>query len=100
MSDTATADKKQPDLSTKENYTDRVTVREWAGDKFIHPIAGVPALWREIRGEPVVYVWSKSGGANAPKGSEITDPKTGDVWVVDESKRGRTFTVCYVTKRS
>lgn len=103
MTDTATADDKKEEKkspSKKESYDEKVTIKEWAGDKFGDPRDDVPAFRTEISGKTVIYIAPKPG-IKSPVKSEIIDAK-GDVWVVTESKRSSdnfTHYLNYVTKK-
>lgn len=92
--------KEMPDPGKKESYKDKVTVREWAGDKFGPPIKDVPAFyWEQKDGKLAIWIWTAGTTAKAPKGSEITDQKTGDVWVVTSATKGQANWLCYGTKK-
>lgn len=93
-------EKKSPDPRKKESYTDKVTVRQWAGDKFIDPRDTV-AFKGEFKDAPVLYVYTTNTSINPVAKSEITD-KDGVVWVVSKSVETTdnfTFYRCHVTKK-
>ena len=106
MSDTATAtaddkkeEKKNPDWTKKESYTEKVSVRPFLGGQLAkNPIKDVPACRGEIKGKQVIWVWWPGTTVKTPKDSEITG-EDGVVWVVAESKRVDKFDYCYVTKK-
>jgi hypothetical protein len=109
MSDTQTAtadDKKKaepkiPDLKTKDSFTEKLTLREKVSDPtvvFGPQVKDVPAVYGEVEGKKVVWVITPS----CPKGSELTDQKTGDVFTVETTSRGRSnfaYHVCYISPK-
>jgi ABC-type molybdate transport system substrate-binding protein len=99
MSDAIADEKKEkPDLSKKESFTEKVTVREFAGGMLLNPVKDVPAAYWEVEGKRVIYILAASCG----KGSEVTDQKTGDVWIVDSATKGTrnfTYILCEVKKK-
>jgi hypothetical protein len=82
------------------SYDEKVTVRQWYGQKFLNPVSNVSAHRGQIEGKLVIYTRPRAGNDKTPKGSEITD-KDGNVYVVDSVAGGQlsTFHINYVTPK-
>jgi hypothetical protein len=92
--------KKNPKLDDKASYTDKVTVRQKGDKKLSDPIETV-AFWGEVNKKKFLYVWAADSGlSKLTKGSEITETKSGDVWIVDKpGGAGSPFYICEVSKK-
>lgn len=103
MSEAVADDKKKeepkvPDLKTKDSFTEKMTLREFGGGMLLNPVKDVPAVYGELEGKKVAWVIAPK----CPKGSELTDQKTGDVFTVETSTMGKynfAFHLCYIKKK-
>ncbi len=98
MSDAVAEEPKLPDLKTKDSFAERMTLREFGGGMLLNPVKDVPAVYGEVEGKKMLWVATPA----CPKGSELTDQKTGDVYTVDKSTKGKynfTFHACYISPK-
>lgn len=106
MADTVAVaqEKKALPLDKKEAYDIPVTVKQWVAGgagMFLNELPTV-AMRTKIDGKDVLYIWTAGTSIKTPAKSEITETKTGDVWVVTETKKsgsGTTRSLNYVTKK-